>query len=183
MIQAKLQKIQSTLKAPKSQYNSFGKYSYRNCEDIYEAAKPVLAKYGCTLEMTDDAIEVGGRVFLRATAVIYDLEDGSNTGVTALAEMPKEKKGMDASQITGAASSYARKYALGGLFLLDDTKDADATNKSGVVLCDHCGNEIEPYTGKNGAEVTPAQHASASKRKFGQVLCLECIDEITDRQS
>lgn len=183
MIQAKLQKIQSTLKAPKSQYNAFGKYSYRNCEDIYEAAKPVLAKYGCTLEMTDDAIEVGGRVFLRATAVIYDLEDGSNTGVTALAEMPKEKKGMDASQITGAASSYARKYALGGLFLLDDTKDADATNKSDVVLCDHCGNEIEPYIGRKGAEVSPSQHASGSKRKFGKVLCRECIDEITDRQS
>ena len=177
-IQEKLQKIQLTLKAPKSQYNSFGKYSYRNCEDIYEAAKPIVNSIGCVLTVSDAIEETpSGRAYIKATATLTDVTDNTSIEVSAFAEMPLDKKGMDASQITGAASSYARKYALGGLFLLDDTKDADATNKSGLILCDHCNKEIEPYIGKNGVEVSPAQHAQASKKKFGKVLCLECIVE------
>lgn len=118
-----LKKIQQELKAPKSQRNSFGNYNYRSAEDILEAVKPLLAKYDVQLTLTDDIIEVGGRIYVKATAYI---SDGNGCfGVTAFAREPEEKRGMDASQITGTASSYARKYALNGLFLIDDTKDAD----------------------------------------------------------
>jgi hypothetical protein len=116
--------IQSELKAPKGNYNSFGKYKYRSCEDIVEAAKPVLAKYECHISMTDDVVMVGDRVYIKATASIYKNGVVLATS-TAFAREPEEKKGMDASQITGTASSYARKYALNGLLAIDDTKDAD----------------------------------------------------------
>lgn len=122
----KLMNIQTKIKAPKNLYNSFGKYKYRNAEGICEAVKPYLAEEGCSLTLTDEIIEVGGRVYVRATATLYDNETGNNIHVSALAREAEEKKGMDESQITGTASSYARKYALNGLFLLDDTKDADS---------------------------------------------------------
>lgn len=118
-----LRLIQQELKAPKGQYNSFGKYKYRSCEDIVEAVKPLLAKNGCQLTLSDDMVEIGGRVYVKATATITD---GKETEVvTAFAREPDQKKGMDESQITGTASSYARKYALNGLLLIDDTKDPD----------------------------------------------------------
>jgi len=124
-----LQKIQSELKVPKSQYNSFGKYNYRSCEDILEAVKPVLAQKELSLIISDDLINFGERFYVRATAIIYD-KDGQVVGqASALAREAQSRKGMDESQLTGATSSYARKYALNGLFALDDTKDADATNK------------------------------------------------------
>ena len=115
--------IQNELKAPKGRYNSFGKYKYRSCEDILEAIKPILKKHDATLTIRDEIIEVGGRVYVKATAVF----SGGDVlcEVSAFAREAEEKKGMDASQITGTASSYARKYALNGLFLIDDTKDAD----------------------------------------------------------
>jgi hypothetical protein len=116
--------IQSKLKAPKGQYNSFGKYRYRSCEDILEAVKPLLRDAGCTLTITDDIITVQSRIYVKATATIKDAE-GNTESVTAFAREPEGKKGMDESQVTGTASSYARKYALNGLFLIDDTKDAD----------------------------------------------------------
>lgn len=116
--------IQNELKAPKSNYNSFGKYSYRSAEDILTAVKPILAKYNCQLTISDDVIAVGNRIYIRATATITDV-DGNSQTVSALAREAEEKKGMDASQITGTASSYARKYCLNGLFLIDDCKDAD----------------------------------------------------------
>lgn len=116
--------IQSKLKAPKGQYNSFGKYRYRSCEDILEAVKPLLRDAGCTLTITDDIITVQNRIYVKATATIKDAE-GNTESVTAFAREPEGKKGMDESQVTGTASSYARKYALNGLFLIDDTKDAD----------------------------------------------------------
>lgn len=122
-----LAKIQRELKVPKSQFNSFGKYNYRSCEDIMEAVKPVLDKHGCTLVVSDEMKAVGERIYVCATATLSNGEK-SHT-VTAYAREAETKKGMDESQITGAASSYARKYALAGLFLLDDQKDADATNK------------------------------------------------------
>jgi len=121
-------KIQSELKAPKNQRNDFGKYNYRNCEDILEAVKPLLDKYECTLTISDDIVEVGGRVYVKATATIYDIILGVGSSVSAFAREPEQQKGMSESQITGASSSYARKYALNGLFLIDDTKDSDATN-------------------------------------------------------
>ncbi len=119
--------IQSELKAPKSQYNSFGKYSYRNAEDILEAVKPLLAKHKATMYISDEVVEVGGRIYVKATVT---LSDGKETiTASAYAREPEDRKGMDESQITGATSSYARKYALNGLFAIDDTKDAD-TNES-----------------------------------------------------
>lgn len=116
-------RIQSELKAPKSQYNSFGKYSYRNAEDILEAVKPLLSKYNATMYITDEVVEVGSRIYVKATVT---LSDGKETiTASAYAREPETRKGMDDSQITGATSSYARKYALNGLFAIDDTKDND----------------------------------------------------------
>lgn len=117
--------IQSKLKAPKSQVNKFGGYKYRSAEDILEAVKPILHETNCILTITDDIIEVAGRVYVKATARLINSE-GLIIETSASAREEESKKGMDASQITGAASSYARKYALNGLFCIDDTKDADA---------------------------------------------------------
>lgn len=116
-------KIQSELVATKSQYNSFGKYYYRSCEDILEAVKPLLSKYGAELTISDDVVSVGDRVYVKATVSITDGKETKT--VTAFAREPLDRKGQDSSQITGATSSYARKYALNGLFLIDDNKDAD----------------------------------------------------------
>ena len=119
----KLIKIQSELKAPKSNYNGFGKFHYRSCEDILEAVKPLLAKEKCTLTLSDDIVAIADKVYVRATATI---SDGKEQYITsAYARESENKKGMDESQMTGTASSYARKYALNGLFLIDDTKDTD----------------------------------------------------------
>ena len=122
----KLQKIQKELKAPKGQYNSFGKYKYRSAEDILEAVKPILDSNGCALTISDNVIYIGDRYYIQATVTLYDSKTGSVIAeVCALAREEEEKKGQDSSQITGTASSYARKYALNGLFCIDDTKDAD----------------------------------------------------------
>lgn len=120
---SKLQEIQFKLKAPKGQYNSFGKYKYRSCEDILEAVKPILNEVGCTLTLSDEIILIGDRYYIKATARLKGAD--TDEVVTALAREDLDKKGMDGSQITGTASSYARKYALNGLFCIDDTKDAD----------------------------------------------------------
>lgn len=152
-IYKKLLEIQTELKAPKGQYNSFGKYKYRSCEDILEAVKPICKKHNVTLIISDEIVSIGDnssttytenyydkdlkkenvrnvvtggqRYYIKATATIIDIEDGSNLSNTAYAREEETKKGMDGSQITGTASSYARKYALNGLFCIDDTKDAD----------------------------------------------------------
>lgn len=116
--------IQNELKCNKSQYNSFGKYNYRSCEDIVESVKPLLKKYECLLILSDEVVSIADRIYVKATATITD-KDGKTQSVTAYARESAEKKGMDDSQITGTASSYARKYALNGLLLIDDTKDAD----------------------------------------------------------
>lgn len=118
--------IQNELKAPKNQFNKFGNYNYRSCEDILEAVKPLCKKHGCLLLISDEIIEVGGRVYVQAEAAIK--KDSDVISVKAFARESENKKGMDDSQITGSASSYARKYALNGLFLIDDTKDSDSTN-------------------------------------------------------
>lgn len=124
-IYKKLMDIQRELKAPKGQYNSFGKYKYRSCEDILEAVKPVLSKHGCAVVITDTLVHTGERYYVQATATLYDTETGDAVCNSAYAREEETKKGMDGSQITGTASSYARKYALNGLFLIDDAKDAD----------------------------------------------------------
>jgi hypothetical protein len=122
--------IQSELKAPKNQFNAFGKYKYRTCEDILEALKPLLLKYECTLTIEDEVKEVGGLVFIESTAAIQ--KDMEGRAVTGQAGIEVNKKGMDLAQSFGSSSSYARKYALNGLFLIDDTKDSDATNDHGA---------------------------------------------------
>lgn len=121
----KLMKVQAELKAPKGQYNSFGKYKYRSCEDILEAVKPLNAKHGVVLTVGDDVVEISNRFYVKATATLVDIESGEKVTNTALAREDDAKKGMDGSQITGTASSYARKYCLNGLYCIDDTKDAD----------------------------------------------------------
>lgn len=122
----KLQKIQFEMKAPKNLYNKFGNYSYRNAEGILEAFKPFGEKYKVALTLSDEIVNIGDRYYIKATATLYNTEeDGGICSNVAYARESFDKKGMDDSQITGTASSYARKYALNGLFLLDDTKDAD----------------------------------------------------------
>lgn len=142
-----LLQIQSELKAPKGQFNAYGKYKYRSCEDILEAVKPILKKNNCTLLLSDSLIYVGERYYIKATATLVNAE-GKSVSTEAYAREEETKKGMDASQITGASSSYARKYALNGLLCIDDNKDSDTTN-----------------TGDN----TPAAPAKASKEDSAEV--------------
>lgn len=121
----KLMEVQAELKAPKGQYNSFGKYNYRSCEDILEGVKPLLSKVGAVITLCDSIEVICDRVYVKATAKFTDVESLESVENTSFAREPVEKKGSDESQITGASSSYARKYALNGLLLIDDTKDAD----------------------------------------------------------
>lgn len=130
-VYTKLAAVQADLKAPKGQYNSFGKYKYRSCEDIVESVKPLLKQNGLLLTMTDEIVLIGDRFYVKATATIIDTADGNAISACAYAREEKDKKGMDGSQVTGASSSYARKYALNGLFAIDDNKDSDATNTHG----------------------------------------------------
>lgn len=155
-IYEKLTALQSELKAPKGQYNTFGKYKYRNCEDILEALKPLLVKHGLALYISDDIVQLGDRFYVKATATVINInEDGQKIEVTAFAREEESKKGMDGSQVTGASSSYARKYALNGLFAIDDTKDSDTTNN-----------------GTNGGE-TPINKPPVDYRKEYINLCKE----------
>ena len=124
----KLIEVQTRLKAPKNQYNSFGKYSYRNCEDILEALKPILKEVGATIIISDEVVPVNERYYVKATVKFIDTETGEVVEASANAREEDNKKGMDSSQLTGSTSSYARKYALNGLFAIDDTKDSDFTN-------------------------------------------------------
>ena len=130
-IYEKLMNIQTELKAPKSQYNRFGKYNYRNCEDILEAFKQLGLKHGAALTVSDKIVLIGDRYYVEATAKLIDVESCASLENTAYAREEDEKKGMDSSQVTGSTSSYARKYALNGLFAIDDTKDSDTTNTGG----------------------------------------------------
>lgn len=127
----KLYVIQTGLKVPKGQFNSFGKYKYRSCEDILEAVKPLLQATKCVLPISDEIKLIGDRYYIEATVTLIDCETGEKFSCSASAREEQDKKGMDASQVTGAASSYARKYALNGLLDIDDEKDADSTNKHG----------------------------------------------------
>lgn len=155
-ITEKLSAIQTELKAPKNLYNSFGKYKYRNAEGIMEAVKPLLKQYGCYLIVKDDIVFIGDRYYIKATATIGDVDESGIISTSALAREEDTKKGMDGSQITGTASSYARKYALNGLFILDDTKDADT---------DELHEEQEAKAKKDSSpkkEPTPKEMAQAA---------------------
>ena len=173
--------IQKELKAPKGQYNSFGKYKYRSAEDILEAVKPICHKHGCLLTLSDTLENVGERYYVKATATITN-ESGDVRFVTAYAREEEEKKGMDSSQITGTASSYARKYALNGLFCIDDTKDADTMDNLNVpplkkeYKCADCGKPFKDFTDKNGKKWTAGQvyHMSQKNNADGKARCKEC---------
>lgn len=151
-VYAKLAKVQSELKAPKGQYNSFGKYHYRSCEDIVESVKPLLKKEGLLLTLSDEIVNISDRFYVKATATVIDTTDEKSISVSAFAREEKDKKGMDGSQVTGASSSYARKYALNGLFAIDDTKDSDSTN-----VGDNKTNEPPKETFKIPDGKTPRQ--------------------------
>lgn len=125
-IWGKLAEVQKVLDAPKNQYNSFGKYKYRSCEDILAATKPLCIEKGLVLTLNDEVVIIGDRYYVEATATVIEIETGEKYCVKAKAREVEEKKGMDGSQVTGASSSYARKYALNGLFAIDDSKDADS---------------------------------------------------------
>lgn len=170
--------VQSALKAPKGQYNSFGKYNYRSCEDILEAVKPILKENGLTLTLCDDLTQCGDRVYIKATACVTDVESGEKVSTCAFAREPETKKGMDDSQITGTASSYARKYALNGLFCIDDTKDADTEESRGREstgpICEGCGNEIKAVR-SNGTVYSAQDIAEKAVSNYGKRLCWSCM--------
>lgn len=127
----KLVEVQNKLKAPKNQFNKFGNYAYRNCEDILEALKPILSEVKAVVNISDEVVLVGERYYIKATVKFIDAETGEIVEASAMAREEENKKGMDSSQLTGSTSSYARKYALNGLFAIDDTKDSDTTNTHG----------------------------------------------------
>nr|DAT53992.1 MAG TPA: ERF superfamily protein [Caudoviricetes sp.] len=179
-IYEKLLNIQSQLKAPKSQYNNFGKYSYRSCEDILEGLKPLLKENKATLTINDEIVQIGDRYYVRAIATLW-IEEGDSISATAYAREDETKKGMDLAQITGSTSSYARKYALNGLFAIDDTKDSDATNMHGkegqqpkaanrekgqTLHCSGCGTQID------------SRVANYSNKKYGRLLCMSCQKKV-----
>ncbi len=127
-VSEKLMLVQEKLRAPKTEYNSFGKYKYRNTESILKAVKPLLSEVKALITLEDDVVFLEGRYYVKTTASFVDVESGEKISTSASAREEENKKGMDGSQITGAAGSYSRKYALNGLLLIDDNKDADATN-------------------------------------------------------
>lgn len=151
--------IQSELKAPKSQFNKFGGYKYRKAEDILEAVKPLLAKQKCTLTITDDVVLIGNRIYVKATATIKN-EKGECETTTGWAREEETKKGMDGSQITGASSSYARKYALNGLFAIDDNADSDTTNTGQQDNVHHQAAQQTAQTQQQSQPSQPQYHPS-----------------------
>ena len=161
-INAKLNAIQSALKAPKSQFNKFGGYNYRKAEDILEAVKPLLLQQGCILTCSDELLLIGDRYYIKATATITCVEDGSAISTTAYAREEEEKKGMDGSQVTGASSSYAREYALNGLLCIDDTADSDTTNQGD-------GKEKKPTRKPAPAPVASAPASDPAQPQYNPV--------------
>ena len=147
-IYQKLMHIQNKLKAPKNQYNSFGKYKYRNCEDILEALKPLLLEYNCILVINDNIEEKGNRFYITAEVKIICCDTEKEISSKSSAREEETKKGMDGSQITGTASSYARKYALNGLFAIDDTKDSDYEKQDKQEPKKEYGNKVFPISEK-----------------------------------
>lgn len=163
--------IQSELKAPKSQFNKFGGYKYRKAEDILEAVKPLLAKQKCTLIITDDVVLIGNRIYVKATATIKN-EKGECETTTGWAREEETKKGMDGSQITGASSSYARKYALNGLFAIDDNADSDTTNDG-----QHQKGQQQTQTQQPAAQQTASPQYHPSDLNEGLGYLSRCVSK------
>lgn len=192
-IYSALMAVQRDLKAPKGQQNKFGNYKYRSAEDIIEAVKPLLNENGLILNMTDDVVMVGERIYIKATVSVIDVANGDTVTTTALARESAVKKGMDDSQVTGTASSYARKYALNGLFAIDDTKDADTNEYQQTQV-----NSNRTHEERNGAikvlndaikktGVKPAEVAAIAGAKFGKTstkdMTVKEIYELADNLS
>ena len=192
-IYSALMAVQRDLKAPKGQQNKFGNYKYRSAEDIIEAVKPLLNENGLILNMTDDVVMVGERIYIKATVSVIDVANGDIVTTTALARESAVKKGMDDSQVTGTASSYARKYALNGLFAIDDTKDADTNEYQQTQV-----NSNRAHEERNGAikvlndaikktGVKPAEVAAIAGAKFGKTstkdMTVKEIYELADNLS
>lgn len=163
---AALMAVQAELKAPKNQHNSFGKYDYRSAEDIIEAVKPLLKENGLFLNMSDEVVLVGDRYYIKATVKVVDVVTGESVQTSALAREAAQKKGMDESQVTGTASSYARKYALNGLFAIDDNRDADT-------------DEYARQTSQNAAGARPQRNACPSKGNANNELRSKAMHSLT----
>ncbi len=172
-----LRGIQNKLNAPKGQYNAFGKYKYRSCEDILAAVKPLLGEYDCSLTLVDDIMLVGSRFYIKATATLFD-SCGNTISTTAFAREEEAKKGLDASQVTGAASSYARKYALNGLFAIDDTKDADTLNNNAAYTQSVVDNTARLKEAL--AKVASATTADAVKSIYKEYADIKGVKEFYD---
>lgn len=186
----KLMNVQAKLKAPKSQRNTFGNYNYRSCEDIVEAAKPLLLEVRATLLLNDEIVQIGDRFYVKATATFTDIEKGEKIEATASAREDETKKGMDLAQVTGSVSSYARKYALNGLFCIDDTKDSDATNTHGKdkkepvkvpVDLNERPHQTQPTTDhicETCEKPVKENVAKYSLSKYKKVLCMDCQKKV-----
>ena len=177
----KLLSVQAKLKANKSQYNSFGKYNYRSCEDILESVKPLLEANKLSLIISDEVVYVEARFYIKATATVIDIEKGEKIEVSALAREDETKKGMDLAQVTGSVSSYARKYALNGLFCIDDNKDSDSTNTHGKdkTNSNTSSKPQESATPKVYKCATCSKNvienvAKFSYSKYKKILCMDC---------
>lgn len=169
----KLMEVQHNLSVPKERTNKFGGYQYRSCEDILEALKPILYENKLAITLSDDIVFIGERNYVKATACLIDTETSESVSGTGYAREEETKKGFDGSQITGASSSYARKYALNGLFGIDDAQDSDSTNrhdnsKRHSLVCDECGGEIKGIKCR-GELLSPEEQAE----RWG--LCAACV--------
>jgi len=189
-LNAKLVRIQHELKAPKDQHNGFGNYNYRSLENILESVKPLLAEAGLSIILSDEMVEVGGKVYVKATATISDGKVSISN--TAYAREDESKKGMSDPQITGACSSYARKYAAQGLFAIDDSKDPDSESyqrrggkesASAPVICEMCHKPIKPMAKRGGGEMPPEAVAKWTRAKTGLTLCGDCYRAMEAKQN
>lgn len=177
--------VQVRLKAPKSQFNKFGGYNYRNCEDILTAVKPLLAENDLLLILSDEIVKIDDRYYVKASATVYDALSDEKISAPGFAREDDSKKGMDVSQITGASSSYARKYALNGLFCIDDTKDADSfdNTKSGTApqkyVCAGCG---KPFQANDKYTVQQIFEISKRMNTDGVARCSACMDKAGTRR-
>lgn len=193
---AKLAEIQKELKVPKNQYNKYGGFNYRSCEDIVEAVKPLCHARGLVLTMGDDVIVFGNRFYIKAHVTLLDTETGEKIEKTAVAREADSKKGMDESQITGASSSYARKYALNGLFCIDDTKDADTNDyknqqnqrQNQNFVCADCGTPFKATSvklrngGTKNLSVAEIFAMSQKKNPDGVARCSNCMNKLNQNQ-
>lgn len=184
-IYEKLFNVQQSLVAPKDQFNGFGKYKYRSCENILEALKPLLKENNLVLLLTDEVKYIGNRVYVEATAILFDTENGERISSTASAREEESKKGMDASQVTGASSSYARKYALSGLFAIDDNKDSDATNQGDKTSTSDSEHKTSKDTTRNREDAYRAKESAIQpvQAPDGKYYCSDCGEEIEQFKS